>query len=560
MSWFASSKSSNVANAITNVTNSISQSTKADSAQVNYASKSTEFNNCNVNLKGDLNVTSLATTSVQNSQVAKAMQDANVKNTVNQKMLQAATSTVGSFGIGYSEANNTSNSFVNASSQVANTMQTSSNQYSYDNQKFTCNNSTINANNINIDMSSGSNFLSSQTIENSQVAKLSNDITQTVDQKATAEVTGFGGFLMLIMLLIIAGVFMFGKLINSKPVKILMTVLIFLFTITYLLTSYIGKYPPIFGEEQDCLSGSGTGCSSGCVDTSSTSVKMDTPPIKYLHPVWKQTGGSTGIGNLVEIAISAVATSGSDSLGSNGGYRADIADLIANKVLEMNKICDSIYQDSEIRMPNLMTIPTNSDSTLYKIPDAYSLDSSNSKCTPKAVSVSNSGSTDASYNNCPLSVNPSILQTTSNKAQAIAQLNSGDWDKYCDQSHPKYKKRMLFARFALHKIIGSVSDMFICIDKENEIVSYSDPATSSNITVLAKDASSSQIAIFVPITYPDFGAGFGGGTLQANMGKCDTRTYKVQKLLTSPVGWIGLAFVLIVEIIMIISAVRSNDS
>ena len=81
-------QSSNVAEAVANVTNYVDQSTTANASQVNELSQEVDFSNCVVNLKGDMNINEKASLAVKSNQILSATQDANVSNDIQQQMLQ----------------------------------------------------------------------------------------------------------------------------------------------------------------------------------------------------------------------------------------------------------------------------------------------------------------------------------------------------------------------------------------------------------------------------------------------------------------------------------------
>ena len=130
------SVSQNIASAVSDTTNYISNSTTADASQVNNIENQTVIKDCFIDLTGDFNVKN-ATTVVQKSiQIAKAQQNSSVNNVIQQKMLQNALSKVGSMGIGFADANNNISEFVNNSNTVENAVSTVVDQYQSTNNKF----------------------------------------------------------------------------------------------------------------------------------------------------------------------------------------------------------------------------------------------------------------------------------------------------------------------------------------------------------------------------------------------------------------------------------------
>jgi hypothetical protein len=197
------SQSSNVAKSIADVSNKISDETSANANQVNNISNNVSFQNCTVNGK-KLQINENATNIQKSKQIATSIQNSNVQNDIQQELLQKASSTVGSLGIGYADSNNSASMFVNASTDIIQSIETTCGQLNNELNSFTCDNSTINVDDILISLGTSNTFLSDQTVQNQQIADISNKISQKADQTATSTVEGLTGTLIAIAIIIAA--------------------------------------------------------------------------------------------------------------------------------------------------------------------------------------------------------------------------------------------------------------------------------------------------------------------------------------------------------------------
>ena len=112
--------SSNTASAITNVLNYVQQSTNTNTNAVSSIQDNVNFNNCYIDLTGDFSIETAATVSQTANQIVSAAQNTTLQNDIVQKMLQEATSKVGSLGIGYAEATNATSQLCNITNQKTN--------------------------------------------------------------------------------------------------------------------------------------------------------------------------------------------------------------------------------------------------------------------------------------------------------------------------------------------------------------------------------------------------------------------------------------------------------
>jgi hypothetical protein len=480
-------QSSNVSNAVTNVSNFVSNSTNANADQVSAIETDVTLNNCDIVLSGDFNVSSVSDLTETNTQIISGLQDANLNNNIQQQMLQEATSKVGFMGIGYASASNASNQMVNSTTTITNNMKASATQVSNQNQTFTCDRSTIIADNIDIGFYSNSDFLSSQTLNNTQTAKIVNKVSQTVTQKATATVEGIGSLLLGFLLIVAVIIYAISKPLSSGAGKVAVSIGL-LFGISALIVfMYIRNTPPFFAEPSNCLKHSAIGRGnesdvSECINLQKQKINLNNPPLKYTYPILPKSISTTG-GNLLQIAISACSGQSKSNSAPNGGYTVKTFLILQNKI---NNYYNNLALTLGVRnVPNplkLPNIPPPTGFLYFKILDAFlnntPSSSSSSVCTPATMSVGDKGGnyiskvpitvSDCSQNGSFI-YDPSILSGTNDPSLGIANLADDDWNSYIENASDLEKH---FARFVLCDIIGGM-DLHYYVDSQ-ELVKFLD--------------------------------------------------------------------------------------
>ena len=575
--------SSNVADAVTNVVNNISQETTTNNTQVQNIRQSASFINCNTQA-GSLNIKESATTVQKSNQIASALQNTHVKNDLQQKLLQAATSTVGSLGIGFADASNSASMMANASTNISNEMNTVSNQTANTSNTFTCQDSTFDiAGNFDINLLSNSDFMSSQTVKAHQVADVVNKVSQTADQKASATVDGIGAALLCMAVLIIAIGWSFSKTVtavadNKGAQKIWQILGIVLFT-GLIVTAYLLDWPPFFGKTNECIS---TGAISGCKDTcinidSDGSIKLDSAPLRYTHPITNAFSPSAIPNvNLLEMAI--IVSAGDGRI--NGGYNVTNYNKLKYKIDYANTkyaplITKSITNFGTMLMPYLLTFdPKNK----VAIPDAFlnNGDSSPSAaaCTPGAFNKNIEGSVPIDITTLGTSINGGPLfcpqtgtlpstpaPTGTSDDYILANINDNginDWMNGTDLTlnEPELSDtknaRALFARFVLCDII-SLIDLRVYVRNTNELVKYNDKDGNPVVTTSDDKDAHNYCYLFKPSNPYDFKSScITGGEFVGEIGVCNDKYYKMKKYSIN-----GLYIVLgIVALVAIGLAVR----
>lgn len=534
-------QSSNVASAVQNVVNYVDNSTVANSSQVSNVAQKTSFSRCFVKSDGDFYVKSAANLAVKNSQIAKALQNADIQNDLQQTVLQEAISKVGSLGIGYASASNSASMLVNSSNTIKNAMSTVSNQFSSTSQTFDCKDSVIIAkNNIDIDFSNTADFLSSQVLDNSQVATVVNNISQTLTQKASATVEGLAGFLLALAFVIIAVGYSLAKPLTTGGGKIIIVVILLVVILLILSFMFIRKTPPFFNENNDCSPYSDIGgCNGDCINVQQGVKKIDNCPLRYIYGLNSGSISLSGA-NLIEIAISFKFPN------INGGYNMQ-------RCNDLKQVISGIYNELknhniiiEDKIPDLLVpVATNEK---YSIPLEY-LKAGNDKyrtayCTPSTLKFA-SATTDQEtrwQTTCPSEGNLTVKAEDSAVDDTImANINKEAWNTYLNNDN-SFSKRAKIARYILCDIL-QVIPLNIYIE-DDEIVKYKDENGNTKINY-AKDATKYCYKFNPYVTYDFIPGLLHGGTLTGQYGVCNDNTYKYHTFMKNIGGWIMLVLLLV---------------
>ena len=536
-------QSSNVASAVQNVVNYVDNSTVANSTQVSNLQQKMELNNCFIQTD-DLTFKSAANLAVKNSQIAKALQNADIQNDLQQTVLQEAISKVGSLGIGYASASNSASMLVNSSNTIKNAMSTVSNQFSNTSQTFECDHSTIIAKNIDIDFSNTADFLSSQVLDNSQVATVVNNISQTLTQKASATVEGLAGFLLALAVVIIAVGYTLAKPLTTGGGKIIIVVIILVVILLVLSFMFIRKTPPFFNENNDCSPYSDIGgCNGDCINPQQGVKKIDNCPLRYIYGLNSGSVSLSGA-NLIEIAISFKFPN------NNGGYNmersTDLHQVISGIYSELEKNNISIAEQDKI--PDLL-VPVQ-DGTNYSIPPEYlrsggsQYNDRTASCTPSSLKYATANNDPETQwkNTCPSEGNlKSKASSDASSNTIMANINKDKWIEYINGDDTSFKRAKI-ARYILCDIL-QVIPLNIYID-DDEIVKYKDENGAVKINY-AKDATKYCYKFNNYTTYNFTSGLLHGGTLSGQYGVCNDNTYKYHNFMTKIGVWIMLVLLLV---------------
>lgn len=532
--------SSNAVKAVSDVTNSVTNATTANANQVSKMKNSDVFSNCNVILSGDLTIDQTATLSQVSKQIASASSNTSFNNLISQTILQEASSTVGSMGVGYANASNSASVFANSSNTISNDLSVSANQFGDTSNSFLCSNSTIIAKNIDINQSISSDFLSDQTLKQDNTSKIVNDISQSVTQKASAKVEGLAGFLIALAVLI--GVIGYSSVkVAASPMILIPVLLIVIVSVG--TGMFLRKTPPFFSDPSICNpSNIGTCSESECGDLKQNNIKITEAPLRYIYPI-SQSGYNSQNGNLLDICVISIGKE-LDQKPSNNGYTTKVMNAFDSQY--KNKFEDLRKQCNADPIPSLLYNPEDTGG-VYLIPDEYRTDGGNpssSICTPKHIQFSELSNNP--INGCPLVTGKNYLNSGSADQEGIANLNIDEWNTYLQ--NPKNSQ---FARFLLLYIINKNLDTSIYIN-ENEIVGY---VNSSGLRIydIASNVPTNKKYKFLPINPIDnFNDGISkGGLISGYFGVCQDNDYKLNKFMRHVGIWIMLG-ILILTILFII--------
>ena len=538
------SQSKNVASAVQNVSNYVDNTTSANSDQVSQLEQSQNFTNCLVNLTDDFNIKNAANLSIKNEQILKALQNADIKNDLQQSVLQEAISKVGSLGIGYASASNSASMLVNSSNIITNAMKAASSQYNQTSQNFNCENSTIIARNLNIDFSNTADFLSSQVLDNSQVATVVNNISQKLTQKASATVEGLAGFLLALAVLIIAVGYTLAKPLTTGGGKIIIVVILLVVILLVLSFMFIRKTPPFFNENNDCSPFSiFGGCEDECINVKKGVKKIDNSPLRYIYGL-KYGDTSLSEANLVQIVISFT----NKASRSNAGYNMYRLQELKDKVEDIySELADNgLPFDKGDRIPDLLKEVKPGEN--YDIPQEYlkSGDDSTraSSCTPSFLQyVTYDTSNESTWSECPQNgviSDKSKSKSSMSKETLMANLNKDEWNAWLNSD-----SRAKHARYVLCDLLEGLIELNVYID-DDELVKYKDENGITKIHYASDEESSKYCYKFNSFAPYKFRTGLtNGGTLTGPYGVCNNNTYKYHTFMTKIGSWIMLVLLLV---------------
>lgn len=541
--------SSNIASAVTNVVNQVSNSTVANSSQVQNISDTITLHNCFIKTK-NFNATATGTAIQKSSQIATALQNTHVKNDLQQKLLQTATSAVGSLGIGYSDANNSAFMMANSSTDISNQMSTSSNQLANVSNRFTCDNSTIIADNVNIDLSSTANFLSDEVLQNQQVADIVNKVSQTATQEASATVSGITGALIAMAILIIAIGWAFAKSVKAvgdneqtKPFMMIGALVLFIGIFVYM---WLNDCSPLFGKPHQCIQDN-TLTVGDCINLEPSSIPMKSTPLRYLYtltPAYLPT--SIPDVNLLQMIISISA--GESPI--NGGYNGANYNRLKSKIDNYNQT----YKSSVPYFLKPDTVPV--PSAFYSGGSAGQGDVTTNCCSPGAFIKNIPGGQPITFStaNCPERGTLAQGTTPSDPNYVLANINDDEINNWLETSGKSDQAKLL--RFILCDLTNLIP-LNIYID-DDELVKYKDKDGNTQIRIASDPDAQLYCYKFIPnIPYNFKSSLLQGGSLMGKVGVINDKTYQMYKNRK----WIFIGFgglILVFLIILIFNYLKKS--
>lgn len=316
-------QSSNVADVATNMGTTISNSTVINQEQTNSVKNTISMDGCKIEAQA-LYARIYASSRLMQSQITRVSGNNQLVNTVAQTAMQSAASKVGSLGIGYASANNSVNMLCNVTNNVIQKLTDSKSQTSLTNNSISCYNSTISvAGVVDFSINSITDMTQTLILRNSTINNISNSVSQSVKQTATATVEGIGGALICIAILIIAIGWSFGNVATStgSSIKPLIVAAVAFLIGFIIFLAWYNSWGPFFNKLVTCTEASGIGrggtqnpCNCLINNENPQNIKINTCPLKYTFPLFNK-GDITAAGNLKTL----MTQGGLKILGSNVG-------------------------------------------------------------------------------------------------------------------------------------------------------------------------------------------------------------------------------------------------
>ena len=562
--------SSNSTDLITNVASSIIQETANANSSSLISNNKIRLNHCDINVGGNLDLNQSANTIQKASQLNKSIQNAAVANNIAQKVAQEAASKVGSLGLGYASANNSVYASVNATSEIKSAISNTLDQFTDTGNVIDCNSSTIDVvKNMSINQGITSKNIANQVLDTDQVAKINNDISQSVKQKATATVEGLAGFLIALALVIASLGYSIAKPLTTGSAKIIiiMVLIVVLFVITLLM--YIRKVPPLFQDMPLCASYQDIKtCDEECIDQKIQSVRVKNPPLKYIFSIFDGK-------DKIDLSRQLVQVYNQNTNQNNAGYNDKIRQLIDQDIQTSIKNIGNVASlSSGVSVPNPLV------TSKYLIPEQFMIpsDSSNHQqglCNPgqvdKIIYYSDCSSLDPSTYKCPSSGSSEIsckyLVSASgddDPSTVLATYNSDEYDKLSSQNLTTTDWD--YIRFVYVDIINRKSNnVFISNHyaiNDDDLVQTIETGSNSGVMKLKDAITQSKGYQFIPDSdYKTYYTGSNvSGSIKGMFGYCNSREYKVSKFMRSKGKWILGAILFIVFGFLIFNAYKSKKS
>jgi len=355
--------SSNTAKVVSNVSSSVTNSVQPSVDTSAKNSNEINLNNCNIDVGNDFVIKQLNDVSTKSKQLVTSLQQTQVDNEISQKMVQEATSTVGSLGVGFADANNYVSTMSNLSTKVKNSLEAKVTTNAQGDNFFSCSNGTIKVgNDFVIEQSNAADLMSDQVVNSNQTTDIINEVSQTVDQKATAKVAGIAMFLFALAVLIIACGYGIAKPLTTGGGKIIILGVVVGVFVIVLTIMYINKCPPLFSDPLDCSMNDGSGI---CVKPKDKTVNIAQPPVRYLFDMYEGLGSKEGFKvDLVNMCINALQ---GDSNNYNSGYNMYVYKRIEALIKE---VLDSATGDTKTLITKLFPVSgSNARPTILKNPN-----------------------------------------------------------------------------------------------------------------------------------------------------------------------------------------------
>ena len=560
--------SKNTAEAIASVSNEVDSSTVVDQSQESFQTQRVNIGNCQIEIGKNFNVDFLVKNTFQTKQIVQAKNQSTFTNNIAQSLTQQATSKVGALGLGYADASNVASAVAKTTNLVTNSIVATSEQFNNTFQSFNCENGgrIIVGGDFNLGFKNTGDFLADALVKNDTTATISNSIQQQISQKASAEVSGIGGLILL--LLVFVGVYFLTKKkssssgetsssgwqFNGKSFVLGLSAIGLITGLMYWLNA-----PPFFNETPICnVAAPAFGCSAPCADAKPLrDVTLNLPPLRYLFGIYEPKQGLDA--NLLQMVIARAtlhnATKYPVPNRNNAGYNYSTFIVLEQYLLDIN---NNRPTDVTKEVPNPLHIPHSPNGKYYRIPTSFKTirDSDDSSvagslalgaCLPVIIMgvdpsqqpVFSGKCTDFELKNI-LSSNQLVEFSGDPSEDILALYNLQAWKDFCSASDANAS----YGRFILCK--------YLEIDCTNAWNMGDAVIVNDRVTTLSKDEGY-QMKPLGPCNNID-GMGLNyGAIVTGEFGFCDTKSYRIQKFFKSWGKFVIIAMIVVLLLILSIA-------
>ncbi len=304
--------SSNVASDIAYVTGTVTSKVSNDSECVNNNVDSFYSDGCHLD---QVTLTTTFSNICNATQTLSNTSQQTLTNDIAQQMAQKAISTTGALGIGFAQATNAANQYVNSSTFISSSVTNSAQSMVNSQSSMSC----IDSNWTNVDTTTtfGSDYSANQALTNNSVQNAVTSISQSLTQEATATVQGLAAIIIVIIICITIALFaLTGPIDQAAGNKVLMGSLLVGIPGIVIVCLWASQSGP-FTTPTICNKNSSFTCGSdSCIDIvnysagtpGSTPLTLQTAPLRYsLHLLGADgSGSSPGYAGLLRMAIATV--------------------------------------------------------------------------------------------------------------------------------------------------------------------------------------------------------------------------------------------------------------
>jgi hypothetical protein len=549
--------SSNVAAAYASVSTTVSDSISVSDNQVSVATTDIVLD-CYIG--GNVSISDVKRNVAIAKQMSKLLSNTNLTNSIDQDMMQTATSTVGLLGVGYATASNAATAFSNTSNNLSSSISQAVSEVDISQTSFACGKDGRINGNVTLNFSADNSFLGQQDSTDTQVRTITNKVTQKITQKASATVQGIGILLLLIIMVIVVLVMVGGSAKPKPPAggpappsegamslgKIAGAGGATTMVLGGLcLWGYLAKAPPFF-QDPNYVSPNASSTISKCedpmIDIKQRTLFLEHPPLRYAYNLFDN--GPNGAMLPIMIIRAAGTTAG-----NNGGMNAQT--YINEDDGEGGWVRDKSYADAGFKnpLPNLLSrCKINDGKDFVAIPSVYVGNevSDSSSCVPGAFTCGSDYNCDSDV---LMDCNSRVLRLASapdenDYGYELAVPNIQAWkDWITDKGELNGQTpflRALHARFVLSRELGLPTDVYV---DDNEEVTFKDP---SDTLVYGSGKNYKGHAIKIS-HFEDEWDGIslitGGAQATADLAICNTRLYKVQNTFSTWALWVVIGVI-----------------